>query len=314
MSGSLAKLGVRVLTIAALVVVVVVANRVRGNEPGVTFAGCCNGIDLKVDSSAFYNGSAMPNLSWTLKNLVPHVDKFFNFADIKPGDYGRTVISLHVNKNAWMCLDFTKLKDEDNTQNEPEALVDPDGLLSGELAEGMEFFGWFDDGDTLFEIGETPLFGTSTQSASTTINYMSYALADAGYGTPFVASTTRYVGIAWCAGDLQVNLGTAQIGCDGTALGNAGQTDSLKVSISLRAVPTKDASRFTCVRRRPPNDNECSIYDDPNHTGEDRPDEDDRDDDRTRSRTSTSTSSTTTTSTSGGGSLNTQTTIRTRSR
>ncbi|MEK7660281.1 MAG: hypothetical protein AAB343_03705 [Patescibacteria group bacterium] len=301
MLGPIAKLGARIAIITVLGAVVMVANSVRGVVPGITFAGCC-GLDLKVDSSAFYNGLPMPNLSWELKDLLPHVDKFFNFSDIKPGDSGRTIMSLHVNKDAWLCLDFMNLKDLENTINEPESLEDVDGVLSGELADGMEFFGWFDDGDTTFEIGEIPLFGTSTQSASTTLKHMSYVIADAGSGSPLVASTTRYVGIAWCAGDLQVNLSTAVIGCDGTALGNEAQTDSMQIDLTLRVLPSADNTRFKCKRERPPhNDNECSIYDDPYHTGDERPDEDDRDDDRddeddrTRTRTSSTISLPTTT-------------------
>src|SRR5882672_11333343 len=55
-------------------------------------------IDLKIDSKATYNGTNVPSATWALKDLVPGVDKFFNFSDIKPGDYGCNVISIHTEK------------------------------------------------------------------------------------------------------------------------------------------------------------------------------------------------------------------------
>ncbi len=216
---------------------------------GITYA-TGDGFNLKIDSRAFYNGAAVPASTWNLKNLTPGSDKFFNLSDVKPGDRGETTISFHVNKTAWICLDFEKLKQKENGRNEPESHEDPSGGSSqGELAAGTEFFAWLDDGDNTFEIGELPLFGTTTQSATQVFNNKTYAIADSLAGYPLVASTTKYVGITWCAGNLGVNLASAVISCDGSALGNAAQTDSFSVDIGIRAVPTKGNKNFTCIKK-----------------------------------------------------------------
>src|SRR3989344_5871414 len=122
----------------------------------------------------------------------------------------------------------------------------------------MEFFAWRDDGDDVFEVGEEPLFGTEAQSSSVVLNATTYSIADSTTGPPLPGGTTRSVGITWCAGDLVVNIATAEISCAPEALGNAAQTDSLSVDIAIRAATERSNSAFTCAgggdsgRGRPP--------------------------------------------------------------
>lgn len=216
-------------------------------EPGITFAAP-NGFNLTVDSQATYNGLALPSSTWAAKDLVVGVDKFFNLNNILPGDSGNTTISVHVNQDAWMCLAFSNLKNMENGENEPEDPVDPSNPAGkGELAEGTEMFAWRDDGDNVFEVGEVPLFGTSTQSAATVLASTTYALADFNSGLPMPAGSTRYVGISWCAGNLTVNLATAQITCDGSTLGNIAQSDSFSVDMGLQAASAAEQPKFSCA-------------------------------------------------------------------
>ncbi len=248
------KLSIRLVFTAVIMSAVILAFGFRSEATGTTFATKKKGetFDLKIDSKASWNGVLQPSSTWALKNLNPTSDKFFNLDDVKPGDRGEATISLHVNKDAWVCLDFENLKEKENGRNEPELLVDDSGgANSGELADGTEFFGWRDDGDNIFEVGEIPLFGTSTnkQAATQVLNQMTYPLADSKTGNALVASTTRYIGIEWCAGDLEVDVPTATITCDGEALRNEAQTDSFSVDISFRAVPVKDNKKFTCVKK-----------------------------------------------------------------
>lgn len=239
------RLAFRLVLLAGVTTLLVVALTLRGGSTGTTFAS--GSFNLKIDSFAIYNGVVVPSATWDLKNLVPGSDKFFNIGDVKPGDTGENTISLHVNEDAWMCLAFSNLTNKENGQNEPEALVDPTPHTnSGELTAGMEFFAWHDDGDNAFEVGEQPIFGTSTQSAAALLNGITYVLADASSGSPYTASSTRHIGITWCAGDLSVNLATAAIACDAAALGNAAQTDSMSVDVSLRAVPVSEQPAFRC--------------------------------------------------------------------
>lgn len=261
MRSLLTKIGIR-LALLALVGGVAVGAYMTSGAFGATAATySVGGIDLKVNSRAFYNGSAYAPSSWYAKDLQPYVDKFFKFYDIKPGDYGRTIISLHVKKaSAYVCLAFSNFKDLENDVNEPEDAPDLNNAISGELGEGMEFFSWRDDGDNVFEVGEVPLFGTTSQSAIQTLKNKTYALADYAHGPTWPAGSVRYVGIAWCAGDLMVNLATAVITCDGGTLGNEAQTDSLMLDVSLTAVPYTQDPKFLCVP--PPKDDECDDEDD----------------------------------------------------
>ncbi len=215
---------------------------------GYTFA-MGNSYNLTIDDKGTYNGVLVGSATWALKDLVPTSDKFWNFGDIKPGDRGENTISLHVNKDSWICLDFSNLTQKENGVNEPESHVDNSGgATQGELAAGTEFFAWYDDGDNIFQVGEKPIFGTSTQSAVQVLNNKTYVLADSIAGNAFPANQTKYIGIQWCAGNLTVNLATAVITCDGATLGNAAQTDSFAVDVSFRAVPKLDQPTFRCEK------------------------------------------------------------------
>ncbi len=243
------KRGIRIGILCGLVVFLASVLSVRGEE-GTTFATGGGtgtpGLELKINSKTYYNGAYMPALSWHLKNLVPGVDKFWNFDDVKPGDTGTSSISIHIKKSpAYVCLDFVNLKNDENTVNEPESAVDTTPF-EGELAAGLEFFAWRDDGDNKFEVGEKPLFGTSTQSAVKVLNEKTYTLADSQTGSPYADGSTHYVGIYWCAGNLTVDLSTGTARCDGKVLGNEAQTDSMSVDVKIRAVQSKYNTKFLC--------------------------------------------------------------------
>src|SRR3990167_1299986 len=212
MNAATTKIAARTLLLAGVFVLAVAAASVRGGMPGITFA-LENELNLTIDSRAFYNGLLVPGSTWALKDLVPGIDKFFNFDNILPKDSGKATISMHLESrdSSWMCLNFNNLQSNENGVNEPESSEDPNGNASGELASGIEFFAWRDDGDDVFEVGEQPLFGTGVQSASVVLNATTYPIADSTVGPPLEGGETRHVGVAWCAGDLQVNLATAEI-------------------------------------------------------------------------------------------------------
>jgi hypothetical protein len=221
--------------------------------PGDTFAHgmtfTSNNLELKIDDKAWYNGSPVPSATWSLKNLVPGTDKFFNFSDVKPGDFGCNVISIHAQKaDAWACIDFKNLKNLDNGVNEPESAVDPNGNASGELAAGTEMFGWIDNGDGKYDPkNEKAIFGNgSTQDAAHLLNDTSYAIGDSKFGGACKQNGAKYVGICWCAGHLSVNPSNGKMTCDGGALGNAAQTDSFSVDVAIRAMPSSQDAKFTC--------------------------------------------------------------------
>lgn len=252
MTAAIIKIALRSSLLLAVAGLLLAAAVLAGKPVGITFAQ--GAFNLTIDSAATYNGAPVPGLSWDLKNLVPGVDKFFDFSNLLPGDQGQTTISLHVNEDAWVCLAFDDLVEADNGENEPEDPVDPSAPPNnGELAQGTEFFAWRDDGDNVFEVGELPLFPAPGGSvldggpASLVLDSVTYALADAGGGLPIPGGQTRYVGVLWCAGNLTVNLATAAVSCDGAALGNIAQTDSFSVGLSIQAAAAAEQPNFRCA-------------------------------------------------------------------
>ncbi len=243
------KIGARVTLIVGVLVLVGFLFAMRSEATGVTFAtgSGTGGLEMKIDSKTWYNGALQPQLSWTLKHLNPWSDHFFSFDDVKPGDTGTSSMSIHIKQNpAWVCLDFKNLADAENGINEPEGHVDGNAL--GELSGELEFFGWRDDGDYRYEVGEKSLFGSSTtQSALEVLGEKTYALADYTHGPAYAPNSTHYVGVTWCAGNLEVNTATAVITCDGTVMGNESQTDSMNLDISFRTVVATQQPKFTCI-------------------------------------------------------------------
>lgn len=254
MNKALIHIGFRGVTILFVAVFAILAAYARNFEPGITFGHfTTNGIDLQIDSWAKYNGAVVPSATWAMKNLTPGTDKFFNFPDVKPGDFGCNVISIHVKKgDAWLCLDFKNFQNKDNGVNEPESSADANGNASGELASGLEFFSWIDNGDNVYKPGEKIVFGTSTKAASIVINNTSYSIGDSKNGNSCHANDSRYVGICWCAGTLSVNATTGKMVCDGSTLGNAAQTDSVSVDVQVRAISATGDQKFLCNPVPPP--------------------------------------------------------------
>lgn len=258
MGNRLTTIAVRILLLALLLGGVGVLAAFRDTAVGDTFA--TNGINLKIDSKGWYNGEVVPSATWYLKNLVPGVDHFFQFDDIKPGDFGCNVISMHVkNQDAYLCLDFKNFESAENGVNEPESEVEPGGV--GELGDGTEFFGWRDDGDGKYEPWkEQELFGGEGGApASSVLNEMTYPIGDSNQGGSCKVNTTRYVGMCWCAGNLTINHQTGKMECDASTIGNEAQTDSWTVDVSIRAEAVKNKKSFTCDGNPPPG-NECKAY------------------------------------------------------
>src|SRR3989344_3894309 len=98
-------------------------------------------IDLGIDNHSYYNGALNEGTTWRVdydlskdEQGEPQVRQFFNFTDLKPGDWGEDTISLHVkNNDAYLCADVTLTSDNDNGLTEPEG---DDGDTTGGVGEG----------------------------------------------------------------------------------------------------------------------------------------------------------------------------------
>ncbi len=237
-------------------------------------------IDLGVDNHSYYNGILNPETTWRvtydLDEGGPH--QFFNFNDLKPGDWGEDTISLHVNNNdSWLCADVKLTSDDDNGINEPEGDDGDvtDGAGFGELADAVNFYWWADDGDNVFEtcglnsptdcVDETLLpagsLGNLDVNETATV-----ALADSSNNIwtgqsndPLDPADVRFVAKAWCFGDSDMGPydqdgGNQQSGpdvrpviCNGENENNITQTDSLTADITFRAVQSRNNGSFTCA-------------------------------------------------------------------
>lgn len=278
----------RIILSSALITLVVGALAYGGTnaffsdtETSVANVFTAGAIDLTVDNESYYNGLLNLETSWEATDLT--IERFFDFNDVKPDDYGEDTISLHVATNdAYLCANVTLTSDDDNSQTEPESLVDPDGLESGELAELINFLWWADDGDNVLEDDEMVISSGNFAELGVGSTYP-LTLADSdeniwtGIGGPVPGNETLYIGKAWCFGE----LGTAPIPqdgsgdlmspagdnddndeagepedggitCDGTQLGNESQTDSLTADIVFEAVQARHNADFQCEEPQGP--------------------------------------------------------------
>lgn len=234
-------------------------------------------IDLKIDNESYYNGVLNQGTTWTLTDLT--IEKFFDFDDVKPADYGEDTISIHVETNdAYLCANVTLTSDDDNTQTEPEALDDPNGLAAAELADEVNFIWWADDGDNVLESDEN-VISQGPIGALTLNSPFTVSLADSVSNIwnpgnapgPIAGGDDYFIGKAWCFGAIgaspitQDNSGALMspagnnngngtagepedggITCDGSGLGNEAQTDSLTADVSFEAVQSRNNPNFVC--------------------------------------------------------------------
>ncbi|HWO07766.1 MAG TPA: SipW-dependent-type signal peptide-containing protein [Candidatus Paceibacterota bacterium] len=232
-------------------------------------------IDLTIDNESYYLGVFNDATSWTLTNLN-ETHKFFNFLDLKPGDYGEDTISIHVETNdAYLCANVTLTSNDDNGINDPEddAGDTTDGPGNGELAGQVNFAWWADDGDNVFEDDEELLHPIGPIGALTLNVPFSLALADSdeniwdGTG-PIEPNSSYFIGKAWCFGEMiaaplpssgysgpaddnnnDTEAGTPEDGgfmCSGAGVSNVAQTDSLTADISFEAVQARNNPNFQC--------------------------------------------------------------------
>ncbi len=288
-----------IFVIALLAVAVVGATRAFFSDTETSTGNvlAAGAIDLGVDNHSYYNGVLNPGTTWKVDYdldpllgddpSTPNVVEtdfviepgrlFFDFHDLKPGDWGEDTISLHVKDNdSWLCADVTLTSDDDNGLTEPEGDdgdITPGPLGEGELADHINFYWWADDGDNVFETcqgEEQPqpcvneaLLPAGPIGALEVGETAHVALADSltniwGEQGPLPGGEVRFVAKAWCFGTTEMTPypqdgGNQQSGpddrpvlCDGSAETNVTQTDSLTADIAFRAVQSRHNDRFLC--------------------------------------------------------------------
>ena len=214
-----------------------------GNPAGLLF-----NLNIQRDPQKCAADSAFQRVCrlWTSKDLGTG-DTFFNFGDVKPGDMGTNVISLHVDSNdAYACMLPINKKDLENGCNDAENKVpDPTcgtGLTDGELGSQINVVAW-DDGatpDGVHTSGEA-ILGQGP-------------IKDLLAGKLVVPTgQTKNIGLAWCAGSIPTMTDSSgAVTCNADGMNNLAQTDSFQADLELYAVQTRNNANFTCSSIVPP--------------------------------------------------------------
>lgn len=224
-------------------------------------------IDLKIDNESYYNGLLNRETTWELSDLDEgHL--FFNFGDLKPGDWGEDTISLHVNSNdAYACAYVTRTADDENTLVGPELEMQDDDV-EGELDDELYFLWWADDGDNVLEEDERIINQGVLGSAPMEFP-MTIVLADSNQNVwdetgPIVGGGEQepivyYIGKAWCYGEMEIVPAGPDQGvspaeypgfiCHGGAVTNISQTDSTMLDVTFDAVQARHNDGFVCEGR-----------------------------------------------------------------
>jgi hypothetical protein len=211
--------------------------------------------NLQIGYKGYCNKSAdgNPNAgSWSLKDL--RNEKFFNFDDIKPGDYGSGVISLKVDTDSWVCFSVKNLRNKENSLTDPEKKSGDTtvGTDSGELGQNLYFTAWTDNGNGVWENGETLLFSNRFGSVDELSGGTTFAVADFLTKSSCHQNQIKYVGLKWCAGTMTIDEGAHTISCSGTLMGNISQSDTVSADMVFYTVASKDDPKFTCNITHPP--------------------------------------------------------------
>lgn len=197
-------------------------------------------LDLKVDSKCSYNGVEQTDCTWIEPKNLESEDLFFNYKDLKPGDYGENTISLHVEDNdAWVCGEVSNLTSLENSCSEPEIGAEPNCESDdvGELQNALVWNVWKDDGAGGGVAGDNIQNGTEQTLASGNPTEGVLALYDSTTGSPLAGNVTSYIGVSWSFPKTS---------------GNEFQTDKLTGDISFYAVQARNNTGFVCVEQTPP--------------------------------------------------------------
>ncbi|OGD68011.1 hypothetical protein A3I18_00515 [Candidatus Campbellbacteria bacterium RIFCSPLOWO2_02_FULL_35_11] len=174
-------------------------------------------------------------------------DTFFNFDDIKPGDRGRNVISMHVYDNdAWLCLLVGGLDNQENTIYESESSVGDTTDPAGELGSYITGFAWRDlDQDGYYDPSDSETAFGDVDSFFDAFTAIPLYDSTTGNGV-LTATSTDYVGFAWCAGEMTVDEEDGGIICDGSGMKDDAQSDSLSANLTAYVEQVRNNTNFSC--------------------------------------------------------------------
>ncbi len=192
-----------------------IAGATNANNP----AGLIYNLAINGNCSGAESALAQQCQLWNAKNLAG--EKFFNFNDVKPGDWGTNVISLHVTSNdAHVCMYV------------PSYTSVP---VQAPLANYINFYLWNDENQNGVQDGSE---ATITTTDSTLAGLKANLGEIAGNGT-------KYLGVRWCFGKISGDT------CNGEGTNdngyNSAQGNELLADLGFYAVQTRhNDGQFEC--------------------------------------------------------------------
>lgn len=214
--------------------------------------GTSNSLGVFLDDVSFTTSVCTPNpdyiamvcnSSWTETDLGP-TNQFFNFSDIKPGDFGENTISLHVIDNdAYACMYTSNMTETVAGPSEPRDEAYGDNPIDNAAAKQTYFFAWYDDGDNIWESGEAPITDEGPIAGEVFLNNGVFTLPN------ILGGETKYIGLAWCAGTMTAV--DYEITCDGSGMDNKAQAKILTADISFYVEQVRNNPDFSCESVRP---------------------------------------------------------------
>lgn len=183
---------------------------------------------------------------WGEKDLAPG-DYFWRLTDVKPGDRGTNIISMHVfNNAAFGCLLVTNPIDNENicVDSEVGDTTCTSASTDGELSQFLSAVLWADNNpkNNAYDAGETILYGPGALLKNIkTMTRLS-----------LTATSTANIGLAWCLGTQTVNAGV--ISCSGVGNQDVSQTDSFLASLTAYAEQQRNNLDFQCSAVNLPQD------------------------------------------------------------
>lgn len=204
-------------------------------------------IDLKVDSfGAIYNGELVQNASWPATNLTG--EKFFTVEDLKPADLYNRSISIHAASNpAWLCIGAANLDDQENGINEAEDDAGDTTDPPGELSENVHVLVWKEIIPDLVHQTDEPILVDSFFDVFAD-GLMPLRDSTNGMG-PTSPIQTELLAMSLCGGShvIAPDIGFGgTVSCDGGAMGDKAQTDSLEADLVIYGEQHRNNPNFQC--------------------------------------------------------------------
>lgn len=193
---------------------------VSSNPAGLMYQLAITGNPSMAGDSYFQQNCRL----WTSKHLETG-DTFFNFDDVKPGDWGTNAISVLVNSNpAWLCMGIKK---------------DAVSSTSGEvLSSNIQVMAWK---NTNSGKETTPGTGAIGPMSLAAFGNQGIYLPALNGGATMAPGTKQYIHLLWCAGTLDAATGT----CNGSSMTD-GQGQTLAEDLIFQAMQSRHNDAFTC--------------------------------------------------------------------